>query len=140
MMVLRPGLGLGSIKEHIDILLSHDVFFVVFVEGGLLVIIIGDGFVEFGRAVLPEPIGVDGPQDVGDIPCQSRHRPTLFVLFAHAHVLFAMHINDYYYNTILTATQTTYYQSSPKGKNNQKAGRLARGPARTGSWGRPLRL
>ena len=88
-----------TVKQHINILFSHDIFLDCFGESVLLV----GCFIEFTSAILPQSIGVDGSKNVGNIAGQGCYCSHIFGLtFMPAYILFVMHINDYYYNTILT--------------------------------------
>lgn len=50
-----------------------------------------DGFVEFSGAVLPELVGVDGAEDVGDVGGESGQRWSFFVFAFAVQSLFALH-------------------------------------------------
>lgn len=80
------GFGLASIEEAVDVFFGHDIFLL-----GLGVRGTGDGLIEFGCAVLPQLVGVDRPEDVGDVPGQGSDGRTFLMLASASHVLFAMH-------------------------------------------------
>ena len=62
-MLLSFIFGFRSIKKQVNILLSHNIFFICFSKCVLLV----GCFIEFSRTILPQPIGVNSPQNVRDI-------------------------------------------------------------------------
>lgn len=96
MLRFCPVFRLGAIEKFIDIFFSHDVLFMVF-GGGF---IIDECFVEFGGAVFPKGVEVDGSEDVGDVAGERGDGWRFFSLSGFELVLFLMH-NDYYYNSIM---------------------------------------
>ena len=54
--------GFRAVEKQVDILLGHNIFFIGFGKRVLLV-----GFIEFSRTILPQPVGVNRPQNVGDV-------------------------------------------------------------------------
>ena len=55
--------GFRTIKKQVNILLSHNIFFICFSKCVLFV----SSFIEFSRTILPQPIRVNRPQNVRDI-------------------------------------------------------------------------
>jgi hypothetical protein len=68
------------------------------------------GLVELAGAIFPQSVRVDGSEDVGHVAGQGCYCSDVLVLpFWATHILFVMHINDYYYNTILTLSPSPTY-------------------------------
>jgi len=93
----------GTAKQLVYVFLGHDVLLIGLGESVLLVV----RLIEFTSAIFPKSVRVDGSEDMGHITGQGCYNSDFFVFSLLAtHILFAMHINDYYYNTILTLSQS----------------------------------
>lgn len=62
-------LAFATIEKTIDVLLGHQIM-LFWVFGRMRSI---DGFVEFGTAIFPKLIAVDGPEDVRDVSGEGSH-------------------------------------------------------------------
>jgi hypothetical protein len=84
---LRLVLGPAFVEEAIDVLLSHESL--LGLDGGIEGFA-ADGFIEFGGAILPKRIGVDGPEDVGDVG--SEGGDCSFLVLFTPHLVLFMHL------------------------------------------------